>query len=272
MRRLAAVTAFVCLATSAAGAGAQSPFADPNRQYQSCMAVARSEPRRALEVAQSWHAAGGGIGARHCAAIAMYELGQYIEAAQRLEGLGREMTGQSLALRAEVFAQSGQAYQAARIADRALQMQNAAILLDPKNAEIWVDRSITYAAVGAYRDAVADLTRALSLAPARPDILVVRAAAHRNLNDAAAARNDAEAALKLEPNYPEGLLERGLARRMLRDKAGSDADLRKVLSVVPANSELAERANAGLAAPLGPPPAAVPGTPPAPRKPGEKPR
>ena len=61
------------------------------------------------------------------------------------------MTGQSAQLRAEVFAQAGQAYQAARLGEKALSMQNAAILLDPRNADIWVDRSITFAGVSAAR-------------------------------------------------------------------------------------------------------------------------
>ena len=55
--------------------------------------------------------------------------------------------GQSPAMRAEVYAQAGQAFQAARLGEQALAVQNAAILLDPRNVEIWIDRSITYAGV-----------------------------------------------------------------------------------------------------------------------------
>jgi len=271
MRRfLLGMTALMIAAPFADGL-AQAPRTDPARRYGDCMALARSEPKRGLETARAWENAGGGAGARHCRAIALFELGDHVEAGKQLEALAREMTGQSNALRAEIFAQAGQAYQAARLGEQALAAQNAAILLNSQNAEIWIDRSITYAAVGAYREAVSDLTHALALAPGRGDALVLRAAARRQLGDFKAAVADADGALQADPNAAEALLERGLARRALGDKNGSDADLRKALTLLPASSEQAARARAALAAPAGAPPPASPQGP-TPRKPGDKPR
>ncbi len=257
----------LCLAMAlslAAPALAQSPATDPGRRYSACMAQARAEPVKALTAAREWFKEGGGLAARHCAAIAFYGLGQFVEAGTELERLGREMTGQSAQLRAEVFAQAGQAYQAARLGEKALAMQNAAILLDPRNADIWVDRSITFAAVSAWREAASDLTRALELSPNRTDVLALRAAAWRNAGDSAKALADAEAALKLEKDYPDALLERGLARRLRNDRAGSDADLKRVIALAGETSELGKRAREALrgAAPTKPPA-------PPPRKPGE---
>lgn len=248
-------------------AWAQSPTADPARRYSACMAVARAEPVKALRMAQDWYKDGGGLAARHCAAIALYGLGQFVEAGTELERLGREMTGQSAQLRAEVFAQAGQAFQAARLGEKALSMQNAALLLDPRNADIWVDRSITFAAVSAWREAAADLSRALELSPNRPDVLVLRAAAWRNAGDPAKALADAEAALKLEKDYPDALLERGLARRLRNDRAGSDADLKRVIALTGETSDLGKRAKDALqgAAPAKPP-QAPPAKPTAPKK------
>ncbi|HJQ59238.1 MAG TPA: tetratricopeptide repeat protein, partial [Vineibacter sp.] len=216
------------LAATVSFAPAQTPHADPARQYANCMSLARSEPRRAIELAAAWEKAGGGTGARHCRAIALFGLGSHVEAGQMLEALGREMTGQTPALRAEVFAQAGQAYQAARLGEQALAAQNAAILLDPRNAEIWIDRSITYAGVGDWRAAISDLTRALQLKPGRVDALVMRAAARRQSNDAKGAVADADAAVRADANNTEALLERGLARRAAGDRAGSDTDLRRL--------------------------------------------
>lgn len=248
---------------------AQTPHADPARQYGTCMSTARSEPRRGLEVAVAWEKAGGGSGARHCRAIALFGLGNHVEAGQQLEALAREMTGQTPALRAEVFAQAGQAYQAARLGEQALAAQNAAILLDPRNPEIWIDRSITFAGVGDYRAAAADLTRALQLAPGRVDALVMRAAARRQSNDHKGAAADADAALRADANNPDALLERGLARRALGDRGGSDADLRRLLTLVPANSDQAAQARAAMGTSNPAPPPAPPS---APRKPADKPR
>jgi tetratricopeptide (TPR) repeat protein len=273
MTRILLVTAALCGAVAMPGAAglAQTPSTDPARRYADCMATARIDPKRGIEIARAWEGAGGGAGARHCRAIALLELGDHVEAGKQLEALAREMTGQSNALRAEIFAQAGQAYQAARLGEQALAAQNAAILLNSQNPEIWIDRSITYAAVGGYREAVSDLSHALALEPGRGDALVLRAAARRQLGDFKAAVADADAALRTDPNVADAFLERGLARRALNDRNGSDADLRKVLSLVPATSEQAARARAGLAAPLGPPPSAAPQAP-APRKPADKPR
>jgi tetratricopeptide (TPR) repeat protein len=250
---------------------AQTPHADPARQYAACMAVARSEPKRGLETALAWEKAGGGTGARHCRAIALFGLGSHVEAGQQLEALAREMTGQSAAMRAEVYAQAGQAYQAARLGEQALAVQNAAILLDSRNVEIWIDRSITYAGVGAYREAAADLTRALALAPGRVDVMIMRAAAWREVRDFKAALADAEAALRIDPNSPDALLERGLARVALGDRKGGEGDLRRTLSLVPQESDLATRARAALGVSGSRPPAA-PSPAPAPRKPADKAR
>jgi tetratricopeptide (TPR) repeat protein len=267
-RRLLIPTALCAMAAPWVAGRAQTPHADPARRYAECMAIARSDPRRGIEVARAWEKAGGGLGARHCRAIALFELGDHVEAGKQLEALAREMTGQSDVLRAEIFAQAGQAYQAARLGEQALAMQNAAILLNSQTPEIWIDRSITYAGVGAYREAAADLTHALALAPGRGDILVLRAAARRQLGDFKGAVADADQALRTEPNSPDALMERGMARRALGDRAASDADLRKLLTLVPAASEQAAQARAALsgAPPAGPPPA------PPPRRPADKPR
>jgi tetratricopeptide (TPR) repeat protein len=248
-------------------AWAQAPATDPAKRYTACMAQARAEPVRAMNTAKEWYKDGGGLAARHCAAIAFYGLGQFVEAGTELERLGREMTGQSAQLRAEVFAQAGQAFQAARLGEKALSMQNAALLLDPRNADIWVDRSITFAAVSAWREAASDLSRALELSPNRPDVLVLRAAAWRNAGDPAKALIDAEAALKLEKEYPDALLERGLARRLRNDRAGSDADLKRVIALTGENSDLGKRARDAMqgAAPAKPPQAPPP-KPTAPKK------
>ncbi|MBX3499327.1 MAG: tetratricopeptide repeat protein [Alphaproteobacteria bacterium] len=253
------LTLIAALAAPAAPAWAQGPSLDPARRYSACMAQARAEPVKALNAAQEWLKDGGGMAARHCIAIALYGAGQFVEAGAQLEQLGREMTGQSAQLRAEAFAQAGQAYQAARLGEKALSMQNAAILLDPRNADIWVDRSITFAAVSAWREAASDLSRALQLSPDRPDVLVLRAAAWRNAGDSAKALADAEAALKLEKDYPDALLERGLARRLRNDRAGSDADLKRVIALAGEDSDLGRRAKdamrgAALAKQPAPPP------------------
>src|SRR5471032_2641176 len=66
---------------SAASVAAQDlgPFGgtpENARRYTECMARARKEPLRALPIAEKWMTDGGGLGARHCVAIAMFEAGR----------------------------------------------------------------------------------------------------------------------------------------------------------------------------------------------------
>jgi regulator of sirC expression with transglutaminase-like and TPR domain len=57
---------------------------------------------------------------------------------------------------------------------------------------------------------------------------------------------DAERALKLAPDHSEALLERGFAVLARGDRQAATADFAKVLKLVPAGSEQARRAEAGL--------------------------
>ena len=49
---------------------------DHLKRYDECMTLARSEPLKALPVAEKWHGEGGGLAARHCVAVAMFEAGR----------------------------------------------------------------------------------------------------------------------------------------------------------------------------------------------------
>ena len=86
---LAQVARFICLAAALAG---QPAWADDTtaEKYQTCTDLARTNPLRALETAQAWQDDAGGVAAGHCAAIALIELDQPRQAAQRLEELARQ--------------------------------------------------------------------------------------------------------------------------------------------------------------------------------------
>ncbi len=115
----------------------------------------------------------GGDGARHCAAVALIELGQYREAAQRLERLAADLRDPDLretentVLSLGVLVQAGQAWILAGDTTRAHAVQSAALDIAPDDVELLLDRAITRATAKNYRAAVDDLTRALDLAPGR---------------------------------------------------------------------------------------------------------
>ena len=210
------------------------------------MSLARSNPKRALAMADSWGKQGGGLGARHCAALALFESGQQADAAARFEAIEHDMGKERPGLRAELLGQAGQAWAAAGQPEKAVAAQSRALELKAEDADLWLDRGLSYAMLQDWAHAIADFDRALALRANDVEILVLRAAARRSAGDPARARADAELALKIAPDNTEALLERGFARLAQGDAAGARADFTRVVSLVPPDSQAGRRAAAGL--------------------------
>ncbi len=239
----------VCALAWPAAAQGLGPFAstpDNLHRYRECMSLARSEPLRAVPVAKAWQGQGGGLGARHCAAIAMFEAGRYVEAANQLESIARDTGQERPGLRAELWGQAGQAWSQAGQPSKAAAAQSQALDLKSDDADLWIDRGLSYATLREWPRAVSDFDRALALRANNVPILVLRAAAWRNAGEPARALADAQRALEIAPDNTDALLERGFTNAVRGDKAAADADFKKVLSLVPPDSEAAKRAGAGL--------------------------
>jgi tetratricopeptide (TPR) repeat protein len=240
---------------------------DHLRLYGDCMALARKDPLKALPMAEKWHGEGGGLAARHCVATAMFEAGRYPQAAVQFESIARDMGQDRPGLRAELWAQAGQAYIEAGAAEKAAEAQSRALELKSTDADLWIDRGISYAAMKAWPRAVSDFDRALDFRPNNVEILVLRAAAWRNAGSPSRALDDSARALKIAPDHSDALLEHGYASLALGDRSRADSDFSAVLRMVPPGSSAARRADAGLrgeqpVAPASPPPApAVTGAP-----------
>jgi regulator of sirC expression with transglutaminase-like and TPR domain len=206
---------------------------DPRREYAACLDLARSDPTIGFDRAIAWEGLGGGVPAKHCAAVGLIGLGKHREAAHRLERLANEAKVEP-ATRAEMLGQAGQALTLAGDLDRALAVQNAAVKLDPGNAELVVDRAVTLFGMGDYKGAEFDLDRAIQLAPDRPDSYAFRSAARRHQDKNGPALADAEAALRLtQGRHAEALLERGILKRLAGDGAGARQDWLAILALSP---------------------------------------
>jgi Flp pilus assembly protein TadD len=248
-RRNASFLLLALSVPSSAGAQGFDPLAntpDHLRRYTECMNLARLEPLKALPAAEKWMAEGGGLGARHCVALAMFESGKHIEAATQFEAIARDMGRERPGLRAELWAQAGQAWIEAGQAENAAAAQSRALDLKADDPELWVDRGLSYAAMRAWPRAISDFDRALALRANDVEVLVLRAAAWRNSGDPARAAADAERALKIAPDHSEALLERGFDALARGDKSVASTDFTKVLRLVPPDSDAARRAEAGL--------------------------
>ncbi len=264
---------------AAQGLGTLEESPDHLRRYTQCMHLARTEPLKALPLAEKWHAQGGGLAARHCVATAMFGASRYEQAAVQFEAIARDMGKDRPGLRAELWAQAGQAFLELGAADKAAEAQSRALELKTNDPDLWVDRGLSYAAMLAWPRAISDFDRALALRPNDVEILVLRAAAWRNANNPARAFDDASRALRIAPDHSEALLERGFANLARGDRSRANSDFSQVLRLVPPGSSAARRAETGLRGEqptAGAPPAGAsttptgPTTPAAPPKPGGK--
>ncbi len=248
-----------------------SPLEDTSpanlKRYTQCMDLARREPIKALPMAEKWQAEGGGLGARHCKAISLFETGRHVEAATQLQAIASDVSPERPGLRAELYVQEGQAWMEANQAENAAAAQSKALAIKANDADLWIDRGISYAAMRAWPRAISDFDRALELRPKDVDTLVLRAAAWRNAGDSAKALADAQFALRIAPEHTEALLEHGFASLARNDRTAAETDFSKVLSLVPPGSEAARRAQSGLRGelPTAPAPSGPPSAPATPR-------
>lgn len=205
---------------------------DPAREYRECLSAAKKRPEQAFERAIGWAGLGGGAPASHCAAVALIELGQYEEAARRLEKLAEEVE-QTAEFKASLLGQAGQALLLADKPEDADRLLTAAIELNAADASLWIDRAQAVAARGGFGDAIRDLDRAHELNPRDADTLVFRASAFRQLDRLKDAAQDLAAALERDPNHAEGLLERGILARLSDNKPAARRDWLRVIEVAP---------------------------------------
>jgi tetratricopeptide (TPR) repeat protein len=224
------------------GAQAQKPKSSPSAEtpsaetrsakvYADCMALARSEPKKAIGVAAKWERDGGDEGARHCSAVALLNTGEYEEAARRLESLAATTRRPGKTIKAELLAQAGQAWLIAGKITEALSAQTRALGIAGPQTELLLDRAITRASIGDYWEAIDDLNRAIDKDPARSDALVLRATAWRKLKNIDLANDDIMRAVTISPTRPDTYLERGNIRLLRGDPGGAGADWRKVIDL-----------------------------------------
>jgi regulator of sirC expression with transglutaminase-like and TPR domain len=214
--------------------------AETVRDYEGCMQLVHDRADNALESALAWEQAGGGTGARHCAAMALAAIGNFSDAADQLESLAWDLPAETPdATRAEVLAQAGQFWLDARQPAKADALLSAAVDLAPRNPEIRIDRAMAYAAAGRLQDAIVDLSASILLTDKPVEALVLRASAYRQSERFDAAGEDLERALTLAPDHAGALLERGLLRRQTGDTTGARVDWQTLLDRHPGSPEAA---------------------------------
>lgn len=214
------------------------------KRYVVCLENAKHSPAIALQSAESWRNQGGGPPALHCAAIALFEMKRYQEAALRFESLADATPKRDVKMGA--LEQASQAWFLAGRPDMAEKQLDTALAMRPGDPELLTDRGIFRANLGRLEEAIGDWTEALKKAPDRDDILALRATALRKTNQPAAARADADRAVAINPKNVEALLERGTLRQMEGDTGGAMEDWNEVKTLAP-NTPTAQTAESNLA-------------------------
>lgn len=214
-----------------AAPGAVEGFDDSSR-YQQCIALTKTNAQGAYNQALAWHSAGGGSSAEHCGALALVQLGRYVEAAPKLDALAQQL-GSKPALRAQLYDQAGNAWLLAEDALRAETAFSNALTFAGRDVDVLADRARARAMRKDWFGAETDLSTALAVDPDRSDLLVLRASARHAGGKKAPARADIDRALDIFPNYGDALVERGAMKFEDGDTKGADADWQQVIKLAP---------------------------------------
>lgn len=223
-----ALAGLVGLGLCAMSVTAQAAIGDAP-EYKLCLDRIEVNADTAFEEALAWRDRGGGLPARHCAALALVAMRKYGPAAERLERLAESPAGAGM--RVALLGQAGNAWLLAQRPDRAYAVFSAALAaLAPdsaattEQAELHIDRARALAEQQQWADAEADLSKALAFDPTRADAYTFRATARRFQERMGLALEDVELALAIAPELPEALLERGILRRLAGQDDAARAD------------------------------------------------
>jgi tetratricopeptide (TPR) repeat protein len=201
-------------------------------KYQRCILLSKTDPDAAFDMSLAWQDFGGGEAAGHCIAAALVGLKIYNEAALRFETLAQSSRNDA-PVRAGMLSQAAQAWLLDGNLERAQSILNAAILIQPDDPQLYVDRAVVYAEMKKFKEAIQDLSAALKRDQTLVDGYVFRASAYRRLKKLTPATSDIEQALRLDPKHSAGLLERGILRRIAGDKVGARKDWLHILKIAP---------------------------------------
>ena len=221
MSFLPALTAALALMQSAPVTEAgQAVAAEEQARLQSCIELVETQPEVAYEDALAWLGNGGRPAARHCAALALIELGHPAEGAARLESLANAPDGGDVESRALYLAKAGNAWLVAGYPEAAATTLDNALKLRPGDVDLLLDRATARLALEQWEPAFDDLNEVLSLAPNDPGALELRARAQLELGRYTGALADVQQARLAAPDNIDLLVLRGDIREAQRLDGG----------------------------------------------------
>lgn len=201
----------ILLALAAAQASA-APVSDEAR-FQSCAALIKTAPEKAVESANDWRIAGGGAFARQCLGLAYSALQRWAPAATAFEQAARDAEKAKDASAADFWVQSGNSWLAAGDGLKARQAFDAALAgaaLTPElRGEAHLDRGRAAVLLGDLAGARTDIDRGLKLVPADPFAWYLSSALALKEEKLPRAKEDIAKAISLAPDDADVLLQAG---------------------------------------------------------------
>ncbi|MFD1610369.1 tetratricopeptide repeat protein [Sphingomonas tabacisoli] len=180
---------------------------------QNCAELVKSDPARALEVANGRILQGGGVSAKHCAAMAFAALDKWPAAAAAFEQAAQEAERNKLGIAGSLWVQAANAHLAAGDAAPAVSALDAALsggsLTGLARGEAYLDRARANVALGKPELARTDMNEALKLVPQDPLAWLLSASLARRMGQLDRAQTDIEQAAKLSPDDSSVALEAG---------------------------------------------------------------
>lgn len=240
------------LALGSVVAGAQELTSGPEldrARYDGCVRAVPTQAAKSLEFARQWQEKGGGLPARHCAALALLRLERFSDAARMLEAAGAEAAVAKEPQAADFWDQAGNAWFLAGDRPKATAAFDRAIVLvgefaPQRAAAMHVDRARVAADGGDLGAARADLDRAQALAPDYTVAHMLSAALARRQGDMGRALRDIARASALAPADADVMLEQGNIAAASGDLAAARKVWEMVVRAAPGSpaAEIAGRA------------------------------
>ncbi len=181
---------------------------EPVSDYEACAELATTSPDAAARFAEQWMSDGGGIEAKHCAAIAMLAQGAPRSAGALLIDLAESKEANPV-LASQLYVQAAEALLSGGAKEKAFEAVRSAYRLMPDAPEIHVAAAAIYATAEEWEGVKLTLTALERQAALSADAYALRGRAHFELGDHQAATEDVVRALELEPLLVDALVLRG---------------------------------------------------------------
>ncbi len=182
-------------------------------RFEACVALAESDPAKALDEAGAWRIAGGGVLAQQCSGLAYAAQKRWLSAAAAFEQAAKAAESNTDGRAARLWVLAGNAMLAAREPAKAGLLFDAGLamgsLKGPEAGEAHLDRARARYALKDNKAARSDLDAAIKLVPGDPLVWLLSATLARKDGDLKRARVDIIEATKRAPDEASVALEAG---------------------------------------------------------------